>query len=294
VLTNAITWHSSGWQIANVAGPALGGLAIALSGEAAAAFLFAALCSFASAGLFIPIQLKPASRRIEPPSFGSLLAGVRFVARSKLLLAAITLDLFAVLLGGATALLPIYARDILQVGPTGLGWLRASPALGAFVMAMMLAHRAPLARPGLALLLAVAGFGAATIVFGVSTIPLLSFLMLGLAGAFDNVSVVVRHTLVQVLTPDEMRGRVAAVNVVFISSSNELGAFESGVTAALFGPVASVVGGGIGTILVVVTAALRWPQLLGLGPLHRLASPPPREDEADLAEEIEPAAERNG
>jgi MFS family permease len=186
------------------------------------------------------------------------------------MLAAITLDLFAVLLGGATALLPIFAADILDVGPVGLGWLRAAPAIGALVMAVSLAHLPPLRRPGVAMLAAVAGFGAATVVFGISRSFTLSFVMLVLTGAFDNVSVVVRHTLMQVLTPDSMRGRVAAVNTVFISSSNELGEFESGATAAWWGPVWSVVVGGAGTMLVVVLVLARWPGLLKLAPLHTL------------------------
>jgi MFS family permease len=199
-----------------------------------------------------------------------LFAGLRFVFQTDLLLAAISLDLFAVLLGGATALLPVFAEDILNIGPTGLGVLRAAPAIGAMVMAILMAHRPPLRRPGLALLLAVAGFGLATIGFGLSRNMFLSFAMLFLTGALDNISVVVRHTLMQMLTPDEMRGRVAAVTFVFISSSNELGEFESGATAHLFGPVASVVGGGIGTILVVLVVLSSWPRLLRLGPLHTL------------------------
>ena len=212
-------------------------------------------------------------------SLTSLLAGIRFVWHSDLLLAAITLDLFAVLLGGATALLPIFARDILQLGRQGLGGLRAAPALGALLMALAMAHRPPLHRPGRALLVSVAGFGLVTIVFGLSESVPLSFAMLALAGALDNVSVVVRGTLMQTLTPDDMRGRVSAVNSVFISSSNELGAFESGVTADLFGPVASVVGGGCGTILVVLLAMGRWPRLAAMGALHGrpLAETPARE-----------------
>ena len=188
------------------------------------------------------------------------------------ILGTISLDLFAVLLGGVTALLPIYATEVLHVGKVGLGALRAAPAVGALLMAMVLAHRRPLQRPGQALLLAVAGFGAATIVFGFSTSFVLSFAMLALAGALDNISVVVRGTLMQTLTPDEMRGRVAAVNLVFISSSNELGEFESGTVAALTSPVFSVVSGGIGTIIVVLVVLSRWPVLLRLGPLHALAS----------------------
>ena len=181
------------------------------------------------------------------------------------------------LLGGATALLPIFARDILQIGPTGLGWLRAAPSIGAFVMAFTLAHRPPLERAGPALLWSVAGFGVATIVFGLSKNAYLSFAMLFLTGAFDNISVVVRSTLVQMLTPDAMRGRVSAVNSIFIGSSNELGEFESGITARFFGAVAAVVGGGVGSIVIVMAVALIWPSLLKLGTLHNL------KQKADLA-----------
>jgi MFS family permease len=267
-LANAVTWNSSGFQIANVAGPALGGLLIAVLDRVAGAYLLAAGCLLVCVGLLIPISPRPAARSSEPRSLRSLLAGIRFVWSTKPMLAAITLDLFAVLLGGATALLPIYATVILRVGPHEYGWLRAAPALGALLIAVVMAHRPPLQHAGRTLLLVVAGFGGAWIVFGLSTNVWLSFVMLGLTGALDNVSVVIRGTLMQTLTPDEMRGRVAAVNAIFISSSNELGAFESGITADWFGPVASVVGGGIGTILVVLAVMLRWPQLLRLGPLH--------------------------
>jgi MFS family permease len=267
-LPNAVTWNSSGWQVAAVVGPALGGLVLWWADRAAPAYALAAAGALACGGLVAATRPRPAPPRAEPPTLGSLLDGIRFVWNTPLILATITLDLFAVLLGGATALLPVYARDILDVGATGLGCLWAAPAVGAFVTALALAHRPPLQRAGRALLLAVAGFGAATIGFGLSRDPLLSFLLLAVAGAFDNVSVVVRATLVQLLTPDEMRGRVSAVNMIFVESSNKLGEFESGVTAAWFGLVASVVGGGIGTILVVLTVMLRWPQILRLGPLH--------------------------
>jgi MFS family permease len=270
-LGNAVTWNSSGWQIANVAGPPLGGFIIAATGLAAPAYLTTAGCSFLCIVLLEFIRPRRVTPSTSTRSFASLLAGLRFVWRTDLLLAAISLDLFAVLLGGATALLPVYARDILHVGPVGLSWLRSAPALGALVMAFLLAYRPPLRRPGRALLLAVTGFGTATIAFGLSRDFVLSLVMLMLIGGLDNVSVVVRGTLMQTLTPDEMRGRVAAVNSVFISSSNELGAFESGMTAQWFGPVASVVGGGIGTILVVLLAVRRWPRLLALGPLHQVA-----------------------
>jgi MFS family permease len=268
-LHNAVTWNSSGWQVASVAGPALGGLVVALAGgRSAAAYLLTAACAASSALLFLPARPQPTARRSEPLSPTSLLAGLRFVWRNELLLAAITLDLFAVLLGGATALLPVYARDILDIGPAGLGWLLAAPALGALVMAVMLAHRPPLRHAGRALVGAVVGFGVATVGFGLSQNAILSFVFLALTGALDNISVVVRGTLVQVLTPDDMRGRVAAVNLVFVSSSNQLGEFESGMTAQWFGTVVSVVAGGIGTIVVVLAVVARWPRLLHLGSLH--------------------------
>ncbi len=270
-LHNAVTWNSSGWQIASVGGPALGGLVVALTGVAWPAYAAAACCALGCACLLVPIRPRPIKRPLSARNLASLLAGIKFIVRNQTLLAAITLDLFAVLLGGATALLPGYAKDILHVGPLELGLLRAAPAGGAFVTALVMAHRRPLARPGRALLLAVAGFGAATIAFGFSTEFWLSLVALALTGALDNVSVVVRGTLMQTLTPDDMRGRVSAVNIVFISSSNELGDFESGGTAALFGPVASVVGGGIGTILVVLLVWWRWPILLRLGPQYRPA-----------------------
>jgi len=172
-----------------------------------------------------------------------------------------------VLLGGAVALLPVYAKDILKVGATRLGWMQAAPSLGAVTMALLTAHLPPLKRAGRTLLWAVAGFGVATVVFGLSRSFWLSLVMLFLTGAFDNISVVVRHTLVQLLTPDEMRGRVSAVNGMFINASNEIGRFESGATAALFGPILSVVGGGIGTLIVVATIALQSPQLRQYGSL---------------------------
>jgi MFS family permease len=273
LLPNAVTWNSTGYQMANVTGPALGGLLLWLAeGKAAPVYLLTAGCALACIILVAPIKLKVAPPG-EARSLASLLAGARFVWRTKLLLAAITLDLFAVLLGGFTALLPIFTQKILQVDERGYGLLRTAPALGALGMALVLAHRPPLRRAGRALLLAVAGFGVATIVFGLSRNYYLSFAMMVLTGALDNISVVVRGTLMQVLTPNEMRGRVGAVNFIFISSSNELGAFESGMTAAWFGPVGSVVFGGVGTLLVVGLVALRWPQLLRLGALHTLQPP---------------------
>jgi MFS family permease len=267
-LGNAVTWNSSGWQIASMLGPSLGGLVLGVTNQAVGAYLISSVCSLACVALFAGIRPRPVARHTGGVTFASLLAGVRFVRQNKLILATITLDLFAVLLGGATALLPVFARDILDVGPVGLGWLRAAPSIGALLMALLLAHLPPLRRAGPTLLLAVAGFGAATIVFGLSRDYTLSFAMLAVTGALDNISVVVRGTLVQVLTPDAMRGRVSAVNAIFIGSSNELGAFESGATAELFGAVPSVVGGGVGTVLVVLAVAWAWPQVLRLGSLH--------------------------
>lgn len=273
-IANAVTWTSSGWQVARVSGSALGGLVIALSESPALAYIHTAVGLWICAVLVSFMRPRPAVRSNESRTLDSLLAGIRFVWRTDLLLAAITLDLFAVLLGGATALLPLYAKEILKVGPTEFGWLRAAESIGAFVTAMTLAHRAPMQRPGRALLWAVAGFGIATIVFGVSEVFWLSFLMLALTGALDNISVVIRGTLMQMLTPDEMRGRVAAVNSIFISSTNQLGAFESGITAAWFGARLAVALGGVGTLAVVGFAAIYWPKLARLAPLHTLRSEP--------------------
>jgi MFS family permease len=271
-LQNAVTWNSSGWQLAAVSGPLLaGGIIFAAGDRAWPCYLLGLACSAGCAALVIGIRPRPVEGGARGASLGGLLAGLRFVFRSELLLAAITLDLFAVLLGGATALLPSYTTDVLQVGPGWYGLLRAAPAVGALVMAVGMAHRPPLRRAGRTLVLAVAGFGLATVGFGLSRDPVLSFVFLAMTGALDNVSVVVRGTLVQVLTPDPMRGRVSAVNAVFIGSSNQLGDFESGLVAHYFGPVVSVVGGGVGTLLVVLAVALRWPALLRLGSLHDAA-----------------------
>ena len=287
----AVTWNSSGWQFASVAGPALGGLVIAVTGGATWAFVLGFLASIAVIGLFGSIRPTPVERTTDPISLGSLLAGLRFVRQTEMILAAMTLDLFAVFLGGAVALLPVFAKDILQIGPVGLGWLRAAPSAGAVAMALTLAHLPLTRRAGPAMLWAVACFGAATVGFGLSRNPYLSFALLAITGASDMVSVVVRSTLVQVLTPDSMRGRVGAINSIFIGSSNELGGFESGMTARWFGPVASVVAGGIGTLCVVATVGLAWPSVRRLGPLQDLERqpepppppPPPGDDEAEPA-----------
>ena len=267
VFNNAVTWNSSFFQIASMAGPALGGL-ILLWGVTPA-YVVDACCALAFAALIGTVRLRPAAKAArEPATLRGLTEGVRFVWRTKVILGTITLDLFAVLLGGATILMPVFAKDVLGVGVPGLGALRMAPALGAFAAALVIAHLPPMERAGRAMLLAVAGFGAATVVFGLSRSFWLSFAMLALTGAFDNVSVVVRHTLIQTLPPDAMRGRVAAVNIIFIGASNELGALESGLTAAAWGPERAVAVGGLGTLLVVGVVAWLLPEVRRLGSLR--------------------------
>ncbi len=265
---NAVTWNSSMFQIAGVLGPATAGFLIVRLGFP---FIYAidACCALAFFLLVLPIKKARASKRVSGSPWESLAAGIHFVLGRKVILAALTLDMFAVLLGGATALLPIFADQILHCGPIGLGWLRAAPAIGAFGMAVAIAYLPPMRHAGRALLWCVSGFGLSTILFGLSTWFWLSLLMLFFTGLFDSVSMVVRQTLVQLLTPDEMRGRVSAVNNIFIGTSNEFGALESGLTAAVFGPVISVVAGGIGTILVVTAVAFKWPQMRKIGALDK-------------------------
>jgi MFS family permease len=246
---------SGAYQVAAISAPALGGLAYAVSPglpySAMAAFLLAGGILSGAIRLDRPVVAK------EPPTFAALFAGVKFVRRSPAILGTISLDLFAVLLGGATALLPIYARDILHTGPWGLGVLRAAPAVGALLMTAVLAHHAIKRRAGMRMFQAVIVFGLATMAFAVSHTMWLSILMLGVMGAADTVSVIIRLALVQLGTPDEMRGRVGAVNYLFINASNQLGGFESGVTAALFGAMPAVLLGGVGTVIV----ALLWMKL---------------------------------
>lgn len=275
VFTNAVTWSSSGFQIAAVVGPALGGLVIALEHRATGAYIVDAILTTTYLAMLVAIkgdQVPPAAsanalKPRERITLESLIAGMRFVRDTKVILSALTLDLFAVLFGGATALLPIFAKDILQVGPEGLGWLRAAPSVGALAVMLTIAHRPPMQKTGWTLIWAVTGFGVATIVFGLSRSFTLSMLMLLILGGLDGISMVIRGTLVQLWTPDEMRGRVSAVNSVFIDMSNELGGFESGALAAAVGPVAAVVGGGIGTVLVVAGVAWMWPELRRLDEL---------------------------
>lgn len=268
---NAITWNNSVFQIASVVGPAISGMVIAHF-NFAAVYVVDAAGSFLFSLLIMPIPRQPRAANREHDSqsaWRSVAAGMKFVFSRQVILATITLDLFAVLLGGAVALLPLYADQILHCGPVGLGWMRAAPAIGAFATALLVAYLPPIRKAGPTLLWCVAGFGVGTILFGLSRTLWFSLLMLVALGAFDSVSVIIRGTIVQLVTPDEMRGRVSAVNNIFIGTSNEFGALESGLTAALFGPVVSVVGGGIGTILVVLGVAKWWPEIRKIGALDR-------------------------
>ncbi|MDQ6634818.1 MAG: MFS transporter [Gemmatimonadota bacterium] len=262
---NAIAWRSSTWQTAAVIGPAVGGLLYGFAGPVAAYSVDVAVMLFAVVG-FLVVRYLPGARRVAGQSvLEGLITGLRFVWREPVVLAALSLDLFSVFLGGAEALLPVFASEILNVGPQGLGILRAAPAAGAVLMGVYLAHRGPIELAGRSMLIAVATFALAIIGFGLSRSFLLSALLLTISGMADNVSVVIRSTLVQLLTPPEMLGRVSAVNSVFVGSSNELGAFESGVAARLLGTVPAVVLGGTASLLVVLATARLVPRLRQLG-----------------------------
>jgi len=261
LFSSAATWNSSTWHIASILGPAIAGLTIAFTGNVTVIYAFGAFGSIIFTILLSMIKGKQLPLARKSATWASLIEGFKFMRDTKVILAAITLDMFAVLFGGAVALLPIYATDILMVGPQGMGVMRAAPSIGALLTAFVLAHLPPMKNAGRTLLLAVTGFGVCTIVFGLSSWFWLSVLMLALLGGLDNISVVIRGTLLLTHTPDEMRGRISGVNSIFIGISNELGSFESGFAAALFGPVFAVVGGGIGTILVVLAAAKYWPEM---------------------------------
>ncbi|MEO8119827.1 MAG: MFS transporter [Rhodoferax sp.] len=258
LLLRAIALSSSGMQAAIVCGPALGG--VLYTAGATTVYVSCAGLLLLSCVLTLTVQYRHQPSTLAA-TWDTVLAGVAFVWRAKILLGATSLDLFAVLLGGATALLPIYARDILHTGPEGLGLLRAAPAFGALAVSLLLIRWPLQRRVGRRLLAAVGLFGVATLVFGLSTHFGLSLLALAVTGAADSISVVTRQTLVQLETPDAMRGRVSAVNSIFIGASNQLGEFESGATAALFGPVGSVVLGGVGTMMVAVLWLRLFPAL---------------------------------
>lgn len=264
MFTSAARWSSSSWQLAAIVGPALAGLIVALWNNVTIIYVLDAVAAITFLVLVGLIKGRTLALSPKTPTLESLAEGLKFIRSTKVILAAITLDLFAVLFGGAVALLPVYATDILKVGPDGLGLMRAAPSIGALVMAFTLAYLPAFKNTGKTLLLAVAGFGIATIIFGLSTSFWLSIAMLALLGGLDNISVVIRSTLILTLTPDEMRGRTSAVNSIFIGASNELGGFESGLAAALFGPVIAVVAGGVGTILVVLAVAKTWPEMRNL------------------------------
>jgi MFS family permease len=265
VYQNAIAWRSSTWQTASVIGPAIGGLLYGFAG-AVTSYGVAVVLMLVALAAFLMVRYAPAPRSLESASmFAELLSGLRFVWSEHAILAALSLDLFSVFLGGAEALLPVFASEILKVGPQGLGLLRAAPAAGAVTMGIFLAHRPPFKRAGRTMLIAVAVFALAIVGFGLSRDFYLSLALLALSGMADNVSVVIRSTLIQLLTPPQMLGRVSAVNSIFIGSSNELGAFESGVAARLLGAVPAVVLGGAAALGVVGLTARLVPRLRTLG-----------------------------
>jgi MFS family permease len=270
-LARVNAWIAASFEIASIGGPALAGALIAVTGNARLAFGVAAFFTLLFIAILFTLPVLPARASAAPHSAREIFAGLHFIRRTPVFLAAITLDLLAVLVGGAVALLPVYARDILLVGPTGLGWLRTAPAVGSLLMSLAATRMRPWQRPGRLLLMVVVGFGFATIGFGLSRNFAFSLFCLSLVGATDTVSVIIRMTLEQTITPDPLRGRVSSINFLFVGFSNELGSFESGAAAALFGPVVAVVGGGIASILIVGLVATLWPQLARIGPLHTLS-----------------------
>src|SRR5271169_2865490 len=262
---NAVAWAQTVFNTATILGPALGGLIYAIFRGPVAVYASSMVAGVISVIAVSRVRLNPAKREREEVSLATLLAGLRFIWQKKLVLGTISLDLFAVLLGGAVALLPVYAREILHTGPWGLGILRTAPAVGAVSMAVLLAHRPLRGRSGPTLLWAVAGFGIFTILFGLSRSLTVSLIALLLLGASDMISVIIRATLTQLATPDEMRGRVTAVDMIFIGTSNEFGQFESGVTAQWFVTVPAVILGGVGTLVVIGLWAWLFPELRQAG-----------------------------
>jgi predicted MFS family arabinose efflux permease len=269
-------WRSVAFQLAATLGPLLGGFVIAWWNPVAV-YLIDAASSVILMTLLAFVKVRPHTRVAEPKSWRSLLQGIRFLRKQPIIMSTMVLDMVAVLFGGMVALLPIYAKDVLHVGPQGFGWMRAMPSLGAIFMGLWLAVRPPFERGGIALLVAVVVFGLATLVFGVSTSFPLSLAALFVLGAADNISVVIRATVLQLLTPDSMRGRVSAVSIIFIGTSNEIGEFESGVAAQFMGLVPSVLFGGTMTLITVGVVAAIWPELVRLGSLEQLQPPEPVE-----------------
>ncbi|HTW30272.1 MAG TPA: MFS transporter [Candidatus Sulfotelmatobacter sp.] len=293
---NAVAWNATIFQAGTILGPAFGGILYAafqglheshanlhyINGPSS---VYAIAMITAVGATVSSFRIKPEvkARPREPMTLKTVFAGLHFIWRKKLILGAISLDLFAVLLGGAVALLPVYAREILHTGPWGLGLLRTAPGVGAALMALMLAHRPLRGRSGPTLLWAVGGFGVFTIIFGLSRSLTLSLIALLLLGASDMISVIIRATLTQLATPDEMRGRVTAVDMIFIGTSNEFGQFESGVTAQWFGTVPAVVLGGVGTLLVIALWAWWFPELRHAGELHLITSRSLQDDDEDAS-----------
>jgi len=308
IFSTATVWNSSIFQISTMIGPAIGGLLLGRHDYTPPVFGLVLLLRLVGIVPIVMLHALPQIEKAGDISLRSVLAGIRFVRDSKIILATITLDMVAVLVGGATYLLPLFATDILHVGGRGLGLLRSAEAVGAIAMAMAIAHRPPFKHAGRAMLWAVAGFGATTVLFGLSPWFGVSLAAMFLIGACDNISVIVRHTLVQMLTPNHMRGRVSAVNNVFIVTSNDLGGFESGATARLFGGMASgfgwaapglsariagavcsVVFGGVGAIIAVAGTARLWPQVLALGSLRDIR---PADEAVALEQATEEEAQR--
>jgi MFS family permease len=280
---NAVAWNASIFQAATILGPSFGGILYAAFRGPSAVYVVALLTAIGATASSFRIKPEGKARPREPITFKTVFAGLHYIGKKKLILGAISLDLFAVLLGGAVALLPVYAREILHTGPWGLGLLRTAPGVGAAIMAVLLAHRPLRGRSGPTLLWSVAGFGIFTIIFGVSRSLTVSLIALLLLGASDMISVIIRATLTQLATPDEMRGRVTAVDMIFIGASNELGQFESGVTAQWFGSVPAVILGGVGTLVVIAVWAWLFPELRQAGELTSIGKeelPAPAESSA--------------
>jgi len=269
---NAVAWNASVFQAATILGPAFGGIIYAAFRGPSVVYIVALVTAIGATISSFEIKPEVKARPREPISLQTVFAGLHYIWKKKLILGAISLDLFAVLLGGAVALLPVYAREILHTGPWGLGLLRAAPGVGAALMAVALAHWPLRGKSGPTLLWAVAGFGVFTILFGFSRNLVLSLIALLLLGASDMISVIIRATLTQLATPDEMRGRVTAVDMIFIGTSNEFGQFESGVTAQWFGTVPAVILGGIGTLVVIGLWAWMFPELRHAGELTAISS----------------------
>jgi MFS family permease len=274
--SNAATWRSNAYQLASTLGPLCGGFLLAWWSPVLV-FLIDATSSMVLAICMLFVRPRPQERVVEPRSWRALLQGIHFLRTQPVILSTMTLDMVAVLFGGVVALLPIFSTQVFHMGAIGLGWMRAMPALGSIGMGTILALRPPIERGGRTILITVIVFGVATIVFAISNSFALALTALFILGAADNISVVIRQTVLQLLTPDSMRGRVTAVSVIFIGSSNELGEFESGVAASLLGLVPSVVFGGVMTLVTVAVVSVIWPELSRLGALDKLQPPEPAE-----------------